>query len=113
MKNYADPGGCYLPQPSVLVDNTLLDVHHVILNIILSLIKRLKKISWPHLIFGTKRALRNILFVMQYQPINSPSYFSTHLLCFALAKPTKTLALKVQKCCYAGCINLKQMFVLF
>ncbi len=30
MKNYmyADLGGCYLPQPSASVDNTLLDLHN-------------------------------------------------------------------------------------
>ena len=28
MKNYADLGGCYPPQPSALADNTLLDLHN-------------------------------------------------------------------------------------
>ena len=28
MKNYGDLGGCYPPQPTVLTDNTLLDVHN-------------------------------------------------------------------------------------
>ena len=28
MKNYADRGGCYPPQPSALADNTLLDLHN-------------------------------------------------------------------------------------
>ena len=28
MKNYADLGGCYPPQPSASADNTLLDLHN-------------------------------------------------------------------------------------
>ena len=28
MKNYADRGGCYPPQPSASADNTLLDLHN-------------------------------------------------------------------------------------
>ena len=28
MKNYGDLGGCYLPQPTTLTDNTLLDLHN-------------------------------------------------------------------------------------
>ena len=28
MKNYEDLGGCYLPQPTALMDNTLLDLHN-------------------------------------------------------------------------------------
>ena len=28
MKNYADLGGCYPPQPSASADNTLLDLHY-------------------------------------------------------------------------------------
>ena len=28
MKNYADHGGCYLPQPSASADNTFLDLHN-------------------------------------------------------------------------------------
>ena len=28
MKNYGDLGGCYPPRPTVLTDNTLLDLHN-------------------------------------------------------------------------------------
>ena len=28
MKNYGDLGGCYLPQPTASMDNTLLDLHN-------------------------------------------------------------------------------------
>ena len=28
MKNYGDLGGCYLPWPTALMDNTLLDLHY-------------------------------------------------------------------------------------
>ena len=38
MKNYGDLGGCYPTRATASTDNTLLDLHNIILHKILSLI---------------------------------------------------------------------------